>query len=144
MNKFFDDAVTVAQTFDVSTPKNGLVLYSVSFLPTKENRDKAFAFVKDNIGVKTIEDTPCGKKLVELGFASSDLPLTQDMIAEVWAIASDRMIKSAEGNVIAFVDGADSRSVFCRVELPNILKNDKIVTINGEDKYLFAKKFMIM
>ena len=44
MNKFFDDAVTVAQTFDVSTPKNGLVLYSVSFLPTKENRDKAFAF----------------------------------------------------------------------------------------------------
>jgi len=142
MNKLFDEAMIIAKTFDVSTPKNGLVLYSISFLPTKENRDKAFAFVNENKESKTIENTPCGKKLVELGFACANISLNKDMVAEVWSVASERMIKNAKGNVRAFVDGADPRSVFCRVELPNILANENIITINGIDKNEFAKKFL--
>ena len=142
MSKIFDEAMVVAETFDVSTPENGLVLYSVSFLPTKENRDKAFAFVNENSDVKTIENTPCGKKLIELGFADANLPLGQDMVAKVWGVASERMIRNAKGDVRTFVEGADPRSVFCRIELPNILANEKIITINGVDKYEFAKKFL--
>ena len=142
MNKLFDEAMVVAETFDVSTPDNGLVLYSVSFLPTKENRDKAFAFVNEKKGVKSIENTTCGEKLVELGFADANLPLEQNLVEKVWEVSSERVIKNAKGDVRAFVEGADPRSVFCRVELPNILDNEKIITINGVDKYKFAKKFL--
>jgi hypothetical protein len=36
VNQIFDDAMEVAKTYDVSTPENGLVLYSVSFCPQKK------------------------------------------------------------------------------------------------------------
>ena len=57
MNQIFNDAMEVAKTYDVSTPENGLVLYSVSFLPSKENRDKAFEYVRNHPGSVTIENT---------------------------------------------------------------------------------------
>lgn len=140
-NEFLTKAIYVAKTYDVSTSANKLVLYSISFLPTKENRDKAFAFVEQNPEYMTIENTPCGAKLVEMNISSSDKCLLAEDISSIWAIASERMIKKAKGNVTAFVDNADSRSVFCRIELPAIIANSSISTINGEDKYSFAKHF---
>lgn len=136
----FNQAIEIAQSYDVSTPKNGLVLYSISYLPTTQNRDKAFEFVQKQKGYQTIENTPCGAKLVELNFSHSQYNLTSKEISQIWSIASKRMIEQAQGNIIAFVDGVDYRSVFYQTELPNILKNPHINTINNEDKYLFAKK----
>lgn len=141
MKNLYERAMKVAQTYDVSTPENGLVLYSVSFLPTKENRDKAFAYVKENPDKMVIEHTDCGAKLVELGLASADSGLTPEQVADIWAAASKRLINCAKGNVRAFVKNAHPRSVFRRMELPSILANPEIKKINSVNKKEFARKF---
>ena len=38
----YKQAMTVAETIDVSSPENSVVLYSISYLPTTHNRDLAF------------------------------------------------------------------------------------------------------
>lgn len=134
----FMEAVKIAKTFDVMTPENSLVVYSVSYLPTKENRDKAFAYVSAHPEKMLIEHTPCGAKLVEIGLASSDTGLHDEDVALIWKEASKRLIDAASGDIIAFVDGADERSVFCSMELPTILTNANIKTINGVDKFKFS------
>ncbi len=130
----------IAQTWDVSSKENSIVVYSISFQPTSINREKAFAYVQSHPGNMLIEHTECGAKLVEMGFESSKT-LSKDEIMMIWSEASRRFIAAASGNVTAFVDGADPRSVFRTVELPNILQNQKIKTINGIDKFLFAKQW---
>lgn len=134
------NGMKVACGYDVSSPEDSVVLYSISYQPTKKNRDQAFEYVKKNPGKMMIEHTDCGAKLVEMGLDSLT-PLSQDEVMAIWAEASRRFISSAKGNVTAFVDNADARSVFCKVELPNILKNQNIKTINKIDKYKFAKRF---
>ena len=47
----------------------------------------------------------------------------------------------AKGEVTAFVNNADPRSVFCKMELPNILTNPNLTKINGMDKHEFARQF---
>jgi len=129
----------IAASYDVHSSPNSVVVYSISFQPTTANRDQAFDYVKNHPDKLLIEHTECGAKLVELGFESSQT-LNQEKVMTVWSEASRRFIAAASGNITAFVDGADPRSVFMTVELPNILKNDKITTINGVDKFKFAKK----
>lgn len=136
----WDKGMEIASTLDVSSKENSVVVYSISFQPTSVNRDKAFAYVKKNPGHMLIEHTECGAKLVEMGFESAKT-LNKDEIMTIWSEASRRFIAAASGNVTAFVDGADPRSVFRTVELPNILQNKKITTINGIDKFLFARQF---
>ncbi|MDO5386789.1 MAG: hypothetical protein Q4F75_05905 [Pseudomonadota bacterium] len=140
-SELFKKAFRVAQDYDVSTPENSIVLYSVSFLPTKENRENAFNYVKSHPERMMIEHTDCGAKLVEMGLLSSDCGLSNDEISDIWSIASKRFIEAAKGDVVAFVKGADPRSVFRTQELPSILNNEHISTINGENKFNFAKKF---
>ncbi len=141
MNNLYAKAMHVAGTYDVATPENAVVLYSVSFQPTKENRDKAFAFVKDNPEKMMIEHTDCGAKLVEMGLSGAGCGLKDEEIADIWAVASKRFISAAQGEITAFVDNADPRSVFVRMELPTLLINEKIHTVNGMDKKKFAKRF---
>lgn len=141
MSKLYQKAIEAARTLDVQTPEDSVVVYSVSYLPSKENREKAFDYVTKNSGKMVIEYTDCGAKLVELGLSSSDSGFSDDEKADIWSIASKRFINSAKGEVVAFVKGADPRSVFCTQELPTILANPNITRINGEDKYKFAEKF---
>lgn len=137
----YQEALDVAGSYDVATPKNSVVLYSISFLPTTENRDKAFAYVKAHPKAKMIEDTVCGKKLVELGIGYHEVGLSAEEVAHIWAVASRRFIKGIKGDVTAFVDKADARSVFRTVELPMLLENPAVNKINKIDKYKFAQKF---
>lgn len=142
MNKLlYEQALEIAGAYDVKTPKDSVVLYSISYLPTTENRDRAFAYVKANPKARMIEDTTCGKKLVELGIGYHETGLSAEEIAHIWAVASRRFIAGIRGNVTAFVDGADARSVFRTVELPLLLENDKVQKINGIDKHQFAARF---
>lgn len=141
MKSLFLEGLKVAKTYDVCTPKDSLVVYSVSFLPNKKNRDDAFAYVNANRGKMMIEHTPCGAKLVEMGFASSDTGLNDDDVALIWKEVSKRLIDEAAGNITAFVDNADPRSVFCSMELPALLGNSAVTTVNGIDKFEFAKNF---
>ena len=135
-----NEGIFIAQTYDVSSPVDAVVLFSISYQPTTENRDKAIEFVKNNPDKMLIEHTECGAKLVELGFEGINTLNCED-IKTIWAIASRRFINAAKGNITAFVDNAHPQSVFVSVELPNILNNDNITTINGMDKKLFAKQF---
>ena len=131
-------AMQIARTADVATSRDCAVVYSVSFLPTTENKDKAFAYIAANPQAMTIEQTACGKALLNLhleNFAESEADKFE--IAAIWAEASKRYIEQASGNITAFVHGADSRSVFLSVELPAIMKNAKISTINKLKKHEF-------
>lgn len=130
----------IARSYDVSSKENSLVVYSISFQPTQINREKAFNYIKNNPDKIMIEHTECGAKLVEMGFESIKT-LNQEDIMTIWGEASRRFIAAASGNVTAFVEGADPRSVFITVELPNILQNKNIKTVNNIDKYEFAKQF---
>lgn len=136
----FVEGLKVAKTCDVSTPKDSLVTYSITGQPTKQNRDKAFAYVTANPGAMMIDHTPCGAKLVEMGLQSSDTGLPPENVMLIWKEASRRLIENASGNVTAFVDGATPESVFISMELPQILSNPKITTINGEPKQQFATR----
>ena len=132
-------SIEAAAADDVSTPPDSLVLYSISYLPTAENKDKAFAYLQTNPKAMMIDQTPCGKKLIALGMLDHVLP--KEQIVEIWKLASKRLIAAASGNVTAFVDKADKRSVFRQQELPGLLKNDNVKTINGIDKFTFAQRF---
>lgn len=140
MPNILQKAFKIAQTADVSSAPNSVVLYSVSYLPSKENKLKALAYIKMHKSCLTLDNTECGKKLIALGL-ETDFKVPEEELMKIWAIASERFISEASGNITAFVDGADERSTFRRIELPNILKNDKILTINGENKVCFAQKF---
>lgn len=139
MQKLYEQAMQAAAADDVSTPPDSLVLYSISYLPTTENKDKAFAYLQKNPEAMMIDQTPCGKKLIALGMLEDVLP--KEQIVDVWKLASKRLIAAASGNVTAFVDKADKRSVFRQQELPGLLENDKVKTINGMDKFSFAQRF---
>ena len=102
-----------------------MVVYSITNQPTKENRDLAFAYVAEHPGKMMIDHTPCGAKLVEMGFNSADSGLSADDVVLIWKEASKRMIEQAKGNVTAFVKNADKESVFLSLELPCILNNPK-------------------
>ena len=141
MDDFYDTALEVAKTYDVETKPDSLVLYSISFLPTKENKLKAFEYVKDHPGSVMLDHTPCGVKMIDLGLENGRCNLKEDEIAYLWKVASKRLLEQASGNVTAFVKNADERSVFRSMELPTILANDKIKTINKMDKHKFAKEY---
>lgn len=140
MDDFYDTALEVAKTYDVNTKPDSLVLYSVSYLPSKENKIQAFEYVKNHPGTLMLDHTPCGVKMINLGLENGRCNLKEDEIAYLWKVASKRLLEAASGNIIAFVKDADERSVFRSMELPTILANDKIKTINGQDKYQFAKE----
>ena len=135
----YNKALEIAETFNVSSLRDCVVLYSVSFLPTKENKDNAYEYIKAYPKSIMIDDTPCGRALNELFGDDADFDDNdKQKTAEVWAVASKRFIAQASGNITAFVKGADPRSVFRRVELPAILQNPAIKTINGIDKNQFT------
>ena len=67
-----------AGTEDVHSAPDTVVLYSVSYQPTTANKDKAFAFMKDHPQMVMIDDTVCGKRLIELGLEWSTLDNDHD------------------------------------------------------------------
>mgnify|MGYP006916034455 CR=1 FL=1 len=133
-------ALHIAQTFDVTTPKDKLVLFSISFQNNDTNKQLADNYISSHQGFVTIASTPCGKALEELQLFDKKNELTQDEAYQIWGIASTRMVLYAKGNITAFIKGAHPLSTFCQYELPTILLNQNITTVNGKDKFsLFAE-----
>ena len=130
-------AYEIARNFDVTTKPDTLVLYSISFQNNDENKQQALVFIKNNPSYVTISDTPCGKALEELDLFSPQSPVSQEEAYKIWGIASRRMILQASGNITAFVKGAHPLSTFRQYELPTIMSNEKIKTINKQDKTSF-------
>ena len=133
-------ALTIAETYDVTTAPDTLVLFSISFQNDDTNKQKALEYVKNNPTAVTIEDTPCGKALKELNLFAPDSGLSQEEAYRIWGIASTRTVLKAKGNITAFIKNAHPLSTFSQYELPTILLNSDIKTINGKDKFsIFAK-----
>lgn len=130
----------IAANEDVSTPPDSVVLYSISYQPTDENKRRALRFLAEHPGFYTLDDTVCGQKLMALGLETGNDKPDPELL-KIWATASRRFILAAAGNVTAFVDNADKRSTFVSVELPLILQNADIKNINGRDKFVFAAQF---
>ena len=141
MNNKIDEALEIANTKDVSTLKDCAVVYSISFMPNEKNKELAFRYLEQNKKAKLLDMTECGKALIDLGL-NGKVNEVHKKITEIWKIASKRYIENASGNINAFVEGADERSTFYSLELKEILDNPKILTINGIDKFLFAKNFI--
>lgn len=141
MNAKLQQAWQIANSADVSTPENSVVLYSISYQPSDINKRKAMAYLEENPDKKTLDDTECGKKLIALGLETGNENPDAELL-KIWALASERFIKAVRGNVTAFVDNADKRSTFVSVELPLLLQNENVQTINGIDKFKFAEKFI--
>ena len=142
MSLDFLQGLHLAETLPVQTQKDAAVLYSISYQPTTQNRDAAYEFVKTHLGAQTLDDTPCGKTLCDLGYQST-MDIAPSELKQIWRVASERFIAAASGDLKAFVEDADKRSTFCSIEAPAILKNDKIKTINGVDKRVFLKNFPV-
>lgn len=141
MNKL-QKAFDIALTADVSSPRDCVVLYSISYQPTDINKKRAFEYINSHPEALMIDHTPCGKQLIALGLETGAENPPEEL-TKIWHIASERFIQNASGNITAFVENADKRSTFVTVELPLILQNDKINRINGEDKFVFAVRFGI-
>lgn len=141
MNKI-EQAWNIARTEDVATHADSIVLYSISYLPTDMNKRLAQQYVASHPECRMLNDTPCGKKLIALGLETQhDCP--DEELMKIWALASSRFIQAASGEVRAFVEHADKRSIFVAVELPQLLKNKAITKINGLDKFEFARLFNV-
>lgn len=140
-NSVLKQAFEIASNDDVLTSENGAVVYSVSFLETKENQRLAYEYEKKHPNCFTLDHTPCGRKLADLGLLVSKDVADED-IQKVWELASARFIEQASGDVTAFVDGADKKSTFCSVEAEHILKNPKIKTVNHLEKEIFLRAFL--
>ena len=109
-------------------------------MPTDINKKDALDFIKSHPLAKMLDDTPCGQALINLGLDGKVNEVGEE-ITKIWRIASLRYIKSASGNIQAFVNGADERSTFCITELAEIMKNPQITYINGLEKSLFMETF---
>ena len=133
-------ALEIAKNGDVKTPKNCAVVYSVSFMPNDDNKIQALDYIKNNSEAMMLDNTPCGKALIELGLDGKVNDVGEE-ITNIWKIASSRYIKEASGNIMAFVDGADERSTFCQVELGEIMNNQQITHINNVEKKQFVLQF---
>ena len=141
MTNLVNKALEIAKTYDVSTKPNCAVVYSVSFMPTDENKQQALKFLAQHPDAKMLDGTPCGKALIDLGLDGKVNEVGEE-ITKIWRIASARYIKAASGNIHAFIEGADERSTFCTTELDEIMQNSHIAQINGIEKSLFKKTFI--
>ncbi len=140
MTDLLEQARQIAATAEVSTPADSLLLYSISYLPSDENKRHAMQYKAEHPQSMMLDDTPCGRQLMALGLETgSGVPDAERL--KIWATASRRFILAASGKVTAFVEKADPRSTFVSVELPLLLQNPRITHINDVDKVLFARQW---
>ena len=133
-------ALEIAQTYDITTLKDGAVVYSSSYMPTEKNKIEAKEFTTKHPDTKMLDDTPCGQALINLGLDGKVNEVGEE-ITKIWRIASARYIAEASGNIHAFIEDADERSTFCTTELAEILRNPHITHINGLKKEKFLSTF---
>ena len=124
-----------AARFNVSSFNNKAVFYSGD-----NDKNKARALAQK--GLNPIDRTFAGKKLAGIneryrqrfGLLEGDRRSNK-----VWTLASKRYAQNARGSVKTFVCGSRPNSVFRKTELPTLLKNQKVTSINGIDRNTLAK-----
>ena len=135
IHRFLSQAIEVAETGDVTAPKDGLILYTTSYQPTQKNKDDAFSYWREDAGSRILLDvTPVGQALLAMDLFNPLHGLTREQIYSPWFIAARRFVMAAKGNVTAFIEDADPRSTFACIELHSLHANNKISSMNGIPK----------
>ncbi len=120
--------------FDVTPPHNRAVFHSSPTGFTMNMRDAARWIKAQDKGHVTVGMVKDGITLNK-----ADLYTRYDGKKEdidyvhrvIWGKASEKYAKSASGAVTCFVRRDEARSIFREIELPALLKNDKVTYING-------------
>lgn len=94
------------------------------------NRVQAERWAEDHNGI-TLEQTSVGAALEAAMLKDR---YGQDFANEIWTEASKQYAASLSGDVKAFVMEANKSDVFFQVELPELLKNENVTSINGVAK----------
>jgi hypothetical protein len=124
-------AFGVARRGDTSTPKNGSVFYSgVDPMTGLKNRDRAEAATIGRLRMR-IDETPAGKALNDLNLYGRFSETSPADANQIWNNASRRFANDASGDVVAYVRGANPDRVFARTELPALVNNTNVTSING-------------
>jgi RHS repeat-associated protein len=112
-----------------ATDKDKAVFYSGKDHSGTKNHDRALADVSRR-QAQPIDVLDGGKALNDENLYSKFNPLYAE--ADIyWSQASEKYAKGASGDIIAHVNGAKSDRVFATIELPILLDNEKVTTING-------------
>ncbi len=64
-----------------------------------------------------------------------------EIVNGLWDDISRGFAKSAHGHVVTITPWADKNRIFMRTELPELLKNENVETINGLDRERFLQRF---
>jgi hypothetical protein len=108
---------------DVSSHPNGAVFYS-----GRGNRELAEGFANQT-GKTTLEMTPGGRWLDAQNLFGPNSPFTPNEAVEIWSRLSQRFASEASGNVVGFVSGSGSGSIFNSVEFPSLRNNPKVTNV---------------
>lgn len=91
----------------------------------------------------SLKKSAWAKELLKADFTEKEIEqnekFIQSQIDAVMGFVSAAFILSSQGNVDTLVCGAGTQKVFYLFELPAIMANDKITSINGVPKEKFAK-----
>lgn len=96
----------------------------------RQNYDRAFKYAKNN-NMKPISSTEGGAFLNQIKTRDT---FGIDRDRKLWDSASRKFAAETKGEIKTFVAGADQQSTFRRIELPTLLNNKKVQTINGADR----------
>lgn len=127
-----------SNAFNVAPPPDKAVFHSgVKLLNYWYAEKWCIAQAKGHVTIERVGD---GKILDQ---AKLDKRFREDRkyIDEIWEKASEKYAMSASGSVTCFVQREDARSVFRTIELPALLKNDKVTFINGIPREELENKF---
>ncbi|MFM7530743.1 MAG: hypothetical protein ACKO63_20045, partial [Nodosilinea sp.] len=115
--------------FDARTEHGKAVFYS-GVLPESQigNRKLAERFCADS-GSCLIGNTIGGKWLQEI--TDRDINLSDKQTDSLWSAVSKKYAEQAVGDITAFVYGAEEKRIFYSAELPALLKNENITSINS-------------
>jgi hypothetical protein len=103
------------------------------------NQDHAWAFCHANPDYHMIQETLGGDWLVR-----QDLPeyFRHNEVTSIWQEAARQYARMAQGDVVAFIRGAEPSDMFFEVELPELLFNEKVTHINGIDRQTLVERFV--
>jgi hypothetical protein len=128
--------VIASDDFDVSTLPDRAIFYSgvdravTRMMPEHDGKNwKLAEFVSGHIGFCNLEGTLGGSWLFKQNLSH----LTENERNEIWASASIKFAQAARGNVTAYVEGAREDKIFRTHELPALLANLKVSSINQRD-----------
>ena len=134
-----EQAIDVALHGDVSSDHDRAVFFSGK----KEHMRSAMRFCQEHKdeNLITMLHTDAYKQLKSVPLFGKKSPFTQEEAIDISAAASARFAQEASGNVTAFLGELNnrSRSTFFTIELPALLLNDDVETINGFDKMAWTQ-----